>query len=89
MNKLNRRQFLKLTTSGLLGLYVSSKLGPAQLLLAKPVDQKVNGKISLESIPGGTLDPTAVPKYQTPMLIPPAMPRADVIKQIGGKSVDY
>ena len=89
MNKLNRRQFLKLTTSGLLGLYVSSKLGPAQLLLAKPVGQKVNGKISLEAIPGGTLDPTAVSKYQTPMLIPPAMPRAAVIKNSMGKNVDY
>ena len=40
-------------------------------------------------IPGGTLHPAAVPKYQTPMLIPPVMPKAGTIKQQGGKNVDY
>jgi FtsP/CotA-like multicopper oxidase with cupredoxin domain len=30
-----------------------------------------------------------VPKFQTPLLIPPVMPRADVIMQRGGKPVDY
>ena len=40
-------------------------------------------------IPGGTLLPEAVPKYQTPMLIPPVMPKAGTIMQQGGKKVDY
>jgi FtsP/CotA-like multicopper oxidase with cupredoxin domain len=40
-------------------------------------------------IPGGTLDPLSVPKYMTPMLIPPVMPKAGTIKQRGGKNVDY
>jgi spore coat protein A len=40
-------------------------------------------------IPGGTLDPIVVPKYQTPMLIPPAMPRAEKFNVKGGKSIDY
>ena len=40
-------------------------------------------------IPGGTLDPLDVPKYQTPLLIPPVMPRADVIPDPGGKPIDY
>ena len=40
-------------------------------------------------IPGGTLDPLDVPKYQTPLLIPPVMPRADVIPYPGGKPIDY
>ena len=40
-------------------------------------------------IPGGTLDPLDVPKYQTPLLIPPVMPRADVIPNPGGKPIDY
>ena len=44
---------------------------------------------ALAQIPGGTLDPTSVPKFQTPMLIPPVMPRAGTIRQPGGKSVDY
>ena len=41
------------------------------------------------AIPGGTLDPAAVPKYQTPLLIPPVMPKAAEISQVGGKKVDY
>jgi FtsP/CotA-like multicopper oxidase with cupredoxin domain len=89
MKKLNRRQFLKLTTTGMLGFYVSSKAGPAQLVFAKPVTQKFNGKTSLEAIDGGSLLPENVTKYVTPMLIPPVMPRAAVIKDQMGKNVDY
>jgi FtsP/CotA-like multicopper oxidase with cupredoxin domain len=44
---------------------------------------------ALAEIPGGTLDPLSVPKYQTPMLIPPVMPRAGVLTDPGGKPVDY
>jgi bilirubin oxidase len=40
-------------------------------------------------IPGGTLDPTSIPKYLTPLVIPPAMPRTAKLSQQGGKSVDY
>jgi len=40
-------------------------------------------------IPGGTLDPISVPKFQTPLLIPPVMPKAGKIIQKGGKNVDY
>jgi len=54
-------------------------MGPAKLLFAKPASQ----------IPGGTLDPLSVPKYQTPMLIPPVMPKAGTINQPGGKKIDY
>ncbi|MGZ5316605.1 MAG: hypothetical protein ACXW0S_12010, partial [Solirubrobacterales bacterium] len=45
--------------------------------------------VALAQIPGGTLDPDAVPKFQTPMLIPPVMPRAGTIKLKGGKPADY
>src|SRR5215208_4770942 len=45
--------------------------------------------VALAALPGGTLDPTTVPKFVTPILIPPVMPRAGTIKQPGGKSVDY
>jgi FtsP/CotA-like multicopper oxidase with cupredoxin domain len=47
------------------------------------------GTRALAQIPGGTLDPADVPKFQTPMLIPPVMPRADVITSPGGKPTDY
>src|SRR5690606_5846807 len=40
-------------------------------------------------IPGGSLDPVLVPKYQTPMLIPPVMPVAGTVKNRMGKNADY
>src|SRR4030042_521234 len=40
-------------------------------------------------IPGGTLSPLAVPKYQTPLLIPPVMPTAGTIKNTRGQNIDY
>jgi spore coat protein A len=72
---LNRRQFLKIGAAGA-GLYLVSR---------------VNGlvRIAYAQIPGGTLDPVAVPKFVTPLLIPPVMPAAGTIKQKGGKNVDY
>ncbi len=44
---------------------------------------------ALAQIPGGTLDPASVAKYVTPLLIPPVMPRAGTIRQVGGKPIDY
>jgi FtsP/CotA-like multicopper oxidase with cupredoxin domain len=43
----------------------------------------------LAQVPGGTLSPADVPKYQTPLLVPPVMPRAGVITSPGGKPTDY
>jgi len=39
-------------------------------------------------VPGGTLDPTTIPKYTTPLVIPPAMPRTSVLSD-HGQAVDY
>lgn len=44
---------------------------------------------ALAQIPGGTLDPLSVPKYRTPLLIPPVMPMAGTVKDRGGKNIDY
>ena len=44
--------------------------------------------VAAAQIPGGSLDPTTVPKYATPLLIPPVMPRAGTITMPGGKPVD-
>jgi FtsP/CotA-like multicopper oxidase with cupredoxin domain len=74
-NQVSRRTFLKLASASTLALYASTQFGGIQRLLAQ--------------IPGGTLDPTVVPKYQTPMLIPPVMPKAGKIKLQGGKNADY
>ncbi len=37
----------------------------------------------------GMLDPTSIPKYVDPLVIPPVMPMTSVIKQKGGKNIDY
>ena len=43
----------------------------------------------MAQIPGGTLDPTVVEKFVTPMLVPPVMPSAGTIVERGGKNIDY
>jgi FtsP/CotA-like multicopper oxidase with cupredoxin domain len=61
--------------------------GAAGLALCLPM--KWGTRTVYAQIPGGTLDPVDVPKYVTPLLIPPVMPKAGTIKQRGGKNVDY
>jgi len=72
---ISRRQFLRLSGAGTLSLFAASQ--------GKFIEQAV------AQIPGGTLDPAAVPKYLTPLLIPPVMPKAGTITQPGGKPIDY
>ena len=72
---ISRRAFLKLSGAGMLALYVGT-----------------HGKFfmrALAQIPGGTLDPALVPKFITPLLIPPVMPKAGTIKPRRGKPIDY
>ena len=73
---ISRREFLKIGAAAAGGLFFTTL---------------VDGKLRrvFAQIPGGTLDPHSVPKYVTPMLIPPAMPRAGKIKVKGGKNIDY
>jgi spore coat protein A len=49
----------------------------------------MSASAALAAIPGGTLDPLNIPKYRTPMLIPPVMPRAGTLTDPGGKPIDY
>jgi spore coat protein A, manganese oxidase len=44
---------------------------------------------AVAAVLGGTLDPSTVAKFVTPLLIPPVMPRAATIKMKGGKPADY
>ena len=71
---ITRRTFLKYTAGTALTWYAFNKFG-----LPKAIAQ----------IPGGTLDPHLVPKFQTPLLIPPVMPKAGRLVQRGGKNIDY
>ena len=70
----SRRSFIKLGAAGGAALFLPWGFGPG---------------MASAQIPGGTLDPRAIPKYRTPLLVPPAMPRAGKLKMRGGKSVDY
>jgi spore coat protein A len=73
---ITRRTFLKYTAGGtMLTLFGFDKLTGTSKAIA--------------AIPGGTLDLAAVPKFVTPMLIPPVMPRAATITMPGGKPADY
>jgi spore coat protein A len=45
-------------------------------------------KRALAHILGGTLDPAVVPKFVTPVLVPPAMPRAGTLRLRNGKNAD-
>jgi FtsP/CotA-like multicopper oxidase with cupredoxin domain len=46
------------------------------------------GPARAHPVPGGSLDLSKVPKYVEPLVIPPAMPRTQVLTQ-GGKKIDY
>jgi FtsP/CotA-like multicopper oxidase with cupredoxin domain len=78
-----RRQFLKLGAATATGAYVTARFGFLQVFGAAP------DRMVLFQVPNPTLDPLSIPKYTTPLLIPPVMPRAGTIKQQGGKNVDY
>jgi len=74
--KFSRRTFLKYTAgSTMLTLFGFDKLNGISKALA--------------AIPGGTLEPSNIPKFVSPLLIPPVMPKAATIVQRGGKNVDY
>jgi FtsP/CotA-like multicopper oxidase with cupredoxin domain len=69
-----RRSFIRLTGASTLSLFFTDRLGVTRQLFAQIPD---------------TLHPATVPKFATPMLIPPVMPRAGAITLAGGKNADY
>src|SRR5512138_2001265 len=72
---ISRREFFKVSAAGLAALFVTTRDGSFRTVFAK--------------IPGGTLDPLSVPKFKTPLLIPPVMPKAGTIQHKQGPKVDY
>lgn len=72
--RFNRRDFLRIATISGVGLVVVGRVS----------GQPFFAPVGAAPIPGGTLDPAVVPKYATPLLVPPAMPAADT-----SGAVDY
>jgi spore coat protein A, manganese oxidase len=72
---LSRRTFIKASAAGAGFVLFSARPGELPQALA--------------AIPGGDLHPADVRKYQTPLLIPPVMPRAGTIALRHGKNADY
>jgi len=79
VSRVSRRDFLRIGGGTGVGLFFIGQVG----------GQLFRVPVASAQIPGGTLDPAVVPKYMTPMLIPPVMPRAGTINALGGKRVDY
>ncbi len=69
-----RRLFIKHTMAGGLGLFACSKWGSVTTLIAESTTS--------------TLDPALLPKFVTPLLIPPVMPRAGTVERRGSR-IDY
>jgi spore coat protein A len=53
---------------------------------AVAVPWRMPASAAAAALPGGSLDPTTIPKYVAPLVIPPAMPRVTTLQ---GGSVDY
>jgi spore coat protein A len=77
MRRFSRRTFVAWVGGAGAGFYLFGRL------------PGMSAPVALAQLPGGTLDPSVVPKFQTPLLVPPVMPRADTITRPGGKPVDY
>ena len=77
MRRFSRRTFVAWVGGASAGFYLFGRL------------PGVRGSVALAQISGSTLDPDLVPKFRTPMLVPPVMPRKDTITRPGGKPVDY
>jgi FtsP/CotA-like multicopper oxidase with cupredoxin domain len=72
---LSRRQFLVGSAAAGTSLFLYQFVGGTRVVLAE--------------VAGPTLDPLGIPKFQSPLLIPPAMPRAGKLRSTNGKSIDY
>jgi FtsP/CotA-like multicopper oxidase with cupredoxin domain len=71
---LSRRSFLKVSMVGGAALFVPWQIGARSVHAA---------------VPAGLLDPHDITRFATPLLIPPAMPRAGKIRARRGRNVDY
>jgi spore coat protein A, manganese oxidase len=71
---MTRRRLLQYGAAGGASLFLPLRVGSQQ---------------ALAQVTGGTLPPGSIPKYVTPLVIPPAMPRTAKVPVQAAKSVDY
>jgi FtsP/CotA-like multicopper oxidase with cupredoxin domain len=76
---ISRRDFIKWSAAAGTWIYVNPLAGSSKLLEAA----------FGAPIAGGSLNPDGIPKYATPLLIPPVMPTAGTVRQKGGMNADY
>ena len=85
---LTRREFL--VASALAG---ATLVAPATWLQRRPLAQLLNaqtpGMLPWSASPESILDPTTIPKYETQIIAPPAMPRVSELPLPGGGTADY
>ena len=94
---ITRRRFLRLAVAAGAGLALPWQQMNGQALASpvrrppgRPTRHLLRRRLARfsEAVPGGTLDPTAIPKYQQALIIPPAMPSAGRSKTQKGKTPD-
>ncbi|HET9346455.1 MAG TPA: multicopper oxidase, partial [Candidatus Limnocylindrales bacterium] len=71
--RLDRRSFLKVTIAGGTALFLPWRLGARTVRASEP----------------SVLHASDISRFTTPLLVPPAMPRAGKLKVRGGRNVDY
>lgn len=76
MRPISRRAFIAWVGGAGAGFYLFARL------------PGMSAPAALAQVPGGTLDPTTVPKFQMPLLVPPVMPKAGTIDR-RGSTIDY
>jgi len=74
--RLSRRTFVAWVGGAGAGFYLFGRL------------PGLSAPVALAQLPGGTLLPGWVPKFQTPLLVPPVMPKAGIVTK-AGRAIDY
>ncbi len=88
MKKTTKRLLMICGASSLvaaMGISASGLAGQSKARAAR----KLASRGVVGAIPGGTLDPAVVPKYVTPLVIPPAMPRTATMRNNENRPIDY
>ena len=90
---ISRRNMFKYTVAAGTSLFLMGRVdleGASAEPAARPAGRRSVRYATrvLAQLPGGTLPPGSIPKYATPLLIPPAMPRASRIT-VNGQAIDY